>query len=317
MLIFEHIPKTGGTTFYASYLPQAFSSEEVFVVLDKDREAEHDRFRKMTENERRRFRVVVGHQMEFAREIEPQATFFSIVREPAQRVISAYLHLLYHVDGDPNRSATQPWRNETGVVPSLAEFADNGRLYFKNLQSKVLLGNLDPLIDEEEIERRIVSRYAVVGITEEYDRLMFYLHRRLDVPLCLFNKQLVRRERSLLQIDPSTIEIIGNNNAMDMRVYAIACRLFDTQFGDLMAAPSDLEIFDTYVKCLYLFRKITNNGPYKNICLTKSPITLSDVMQYRDLLDAISLGEADYQDLVAKSATHNLNTSSPAPIILC
>jgi hypothetical protein len=296
MLIFEHIPKTGGTTFYASYLPQAFSPEEVFVVLDKDRETEHERFRKMADEERRRFHVVVGHQMEFAREVEPQASFVSIVREPVQRVVSAYLHMLYHVDGNPDQSATP----NLEALPSLDEFAVNDQLCFRNLQSSVLLGTRDQSLPDREIERRLASRYTIVGITEEYDRLMFYLHRRLGVPLCLFNKQLVRRERSSLQIDSATTDLIRRNNVTDMRVYGIASRLFKTQFDESMT-PSDLELFRIYAKCLDLFRTITNNGPYKNLPLTRRPITLSDIVEYCTLLGDISLGKANYAELVARS----------------
>jgi Sulfotransferase family len=300
MLIFDHIPKTGGTTFYTSYVTQAFSPDEVLVVLDNDRESEHERFGRMTHQERSRFRVVAGHQMEFAREVEPQASFFSIVRDPVKRVTSAYLHLLYHVDGDPSRSATP----DMNVLPDLGEFAGNDRFCFRNLQSAVLLGSREQSLSDKEIEQRIANRYAIVGITEQYDRLMFYLHRRLGVPLCLFNRQLVRRERSFLQIDPLTAEIIRHNNAMDLRVYGIACQLFDTQFGALMT-PTDSKIFHLYAECLDLFRTITNHGPYKNVCLTKGPISLSDISEYHDMLVTINSGQTNYSDLVTKCTTRN------------
>jgi hypothetical protein len=307
MLIFEHVPKTGGATFHRSYLPWAFPPEEVFAVhaeTVRDVEARREQFRKMTHRERSRLRVASGHQMEFIREIEPQATFFSIARDPVQRMISSYIFSLYHVD-------MQPWRNQIKNLPNLAEYAT----YDPNLQSAILLGSIDLAdigsrnrynsLTDAEIEQRIGSRYAIVGVTEEYNRLMFYLHRRLGVPLCLFNKQLVGQERSSLPIDPPDIETIRHHNIMDVRLYEIVCRMFESKFGAVMT-PVDWEIFDLYERCLHVFRTVSHNDENSNICLTTGQISLSDITEYYAVLGKVSSGQASYPDLVAKSATHSL-----------
>jgi len=288
MLIFEHIPKTGGSTFHSSYLPHAFSQDEVCVLLDHDGGAEHEQFRQMTRQERRRFRIASGHQMEFAREIEPSATFISIARNPVKRVTSAYLHMLYH-------PAMQAWRHRVGSLPRLAEFADDDQLCFRNLQSMVLLGTRDPSLSDKQIEEQIANRYAVVGVTEEYNRLIFYLHCGLGLPLCLFNKQMVRHERSSLQLDPLEAQIISDRNSMDERVYRIVKQLFDTRFNVLLT-PSDMEIFDIYERCLDYFRILSCSDPSQNICLTKSRISLTDIRKYCNLLTELSIAEAYHSD---------------------
>jgi hypothetical protein len=316
MLIFEHVPKTGGATFHRSYLPWAFPPEELFAVhaeTVRDIEARREQFRNMTHKQRSRLRVASGHQMEFIREIEPQATFFTIARDPVQRLISSYIFSLYHAD-------MQPWREQMISLPSLAEYAT----YDPNLQSAILLGSRDLTdignrgrynsLTDEEIEQQIGSRYAVVGVTEEYNRLMFYLHRRLGVPLCLFNKRLVGQERSSLPIDPPDIEKIRYHNSMDVRLYEIVSRMFESKFSDVMT-PLDWDIFDLYERCLNAFRAMTDNDENSSICLTTGPVSLLLLTSYYDLLQNILSGKANYSDLVTKAAWWSRNGLKITPTL--
>lgn len=294
MMIFDHIPKTGGSTFCYSYLGVAFHPDELFIVRNHDRDSEHERFRTMTHEERRRLRVVAGHYMEFAREIEPQATFLTIVRDPVQRVISSYLHAIYD-------DAMRFWRDQSPQLPSLYAYAKHADDDFNNLQSAILLGDKEQSLTDEDVERRITSRFEIVGITEDYNRLMFYLHRLCGFPLCLFNKQLVRKERSLLQIDPLAVHTIEEKNSMDVRTYGIACRMFDARFSAMMS-PTDWEIYHLYERCQELFSAVTRYNGNSHVCLTRDLISLCDIAEYKNLLDRIVAGGANYSDLLAKSA---------------
>jgi hypothetical protein len=317
MLIFDHIPKTGGTTFIDSCLSQAFRPEELFIVGNDDRETEHERFRTMAHDERSRLRVVAGHYMEYARAIEPQATFISIVRDPVQRVTSSYLHTI-HYDA-------QYWTDQISRLPTLEEYVKSADDTFVNLQSRILLGCKEQSLTDEEIRKQLSRRFKIIGITDQYDRFMFYLHRRLAVPLWLYNKQRARQERSSLQVGPSIVQTILDDNAMDVRTYQIACKMFNEQFDGLMT-PLDWKVFDLYERCLDVFRAVTDNDDNSNseslsssdratltqsvmpnVCLTTGQISLLVLTVYYDLLTNILSGKANYAALVTKAAWWSRN----------
>jgi hypothetical protein len=132
------------------------------------------------------------------------------------------------------------------------------------------------------------------------------LHRRLDFPLWLYNKQRARKERSSLQVDPSIVQTILHDNSMDVRTYEIACQMFTEQFAALMT-PLDWEVFDLYERCLDVFRAVTDNDDNSNICLTTGPISLLVLTVYYDLLTNILSGNANYSALVTKAAWWSRN----------
>jgi hypothetical protein len=286
VLIFDHIPKTGGSTFCYSYLYEAFGPEELLVFDDHNRDAEHERFRTLTRQDRSRWRAVAGHQIEFARAVEPRAVYVSMARDPAERVISAYLHYLYDAD-------MESWRQQQQTLPSLAEYANDNSLCSQNLQTILLLGgpHLLPACErmtDGDIEALLRQRYDVVGVTEDYNRFVFYSYRCLGVPLCLFNNRRVRPERSSMQLDSVDIQLIQNNNSLDMRIYRIVRDLFGRKFGEMMTSQ-DWEIFDSYERFLKYFRETTSYNEDMNRVLTREPVSLALLTeQYNEIRSVLS-----------------------------
>src|SRR5579875_2500135 len=227
MLVFEHIPKTAGTTFIEC-LEAAFPAEERFIVSNKPGEYERDfeQLMRMPKSERRKLRVIAGHFLEMFRLVEPEARYISIVRDPIQRVISEYRHFL----DDPN---TNPWaRKQFGDHISLQDYAYHASE--PNRLAKILLSaNYEGLTDAE-IKKRLHERFHVIGLTEDFISFVMYLHLTEDMPLCLFNDKNVRRHHHTVELKKADIEAIQQRNSLDIRLYEIIRDDFSARYGRLM-----------------------------------------------------------------------------------
>ena len=98
--VFDHIFKTGGTSFNLSYLPRAFAAEEL-LLLHGSREANLEDLQSamaLSVDQRAGLKVVSGHNAGKLRGFYPEARFLTLVREPVARAISSYLHAKYHHD---------------------------------------------------------------------------------------------------------------------------------------------------------------------------------------------------------------------------
>ena len=205
MYVFDHIFKTGGTTFNFSYLPAAFEPDQV-LVLRGFQEANLEDLQSakaLSTDQTARLKLISGHNAGKLRSRYPDARFLTLVRDPVARAISSYLHDKYHEDAwEPSGRRIQ----EQGI--SLAEYVEARRQMQHDYQSTVLLGYRPTrsLRSRFRIGSRrhapknhaamiatIGSRFHLVGYTEAVELFLFYLHVTEGFPLVLFNNRLVRQ----------------------------------------------------------------------------------------------------------------------------
>jgi len=157
LLVFDHIPKTAGTTFRRSYLIAALSAKERWILAGGRRNEEaRERFLSLSFDERRHIRIVAGHDAEALRPHLPGARFLTIVRDPVARTISSYLHARFHDDG-------QMWPDVRDQNMSLGQFVD--RYIPPNVQSRTVLGEDYEALDDAAMMQRLDERYSLVGYT--------------------------------------------------------------------------------------------------------------------------------------------------------
>src|SRR6266581_2281326 len=93
-LIFLHIPKTAGTTLNR-IIEWHYNPLSIFTIAPYGIRATAERFKTLSEQRRRRFRVVRGHLFYGIHEFLPQgATYITLLREPAARFLSSYYFIL-------------------------------------------------------------------------------------------------------------------------------------------------------------------------------------------------------------------------------
>lgn len=232
LLVFEHIPKTAGTTFRRSYLTAALPSAERWILGGGETNArDRDRFLSLPAAKRDRIRVVAGHGAESMRPQLPGARFITVVRDPVQRAISSYLHARFHEgSGD-----LWPDVREKGL--SLAEFA---RKYVQeNEQSRIVLGDDYEQLDSGQIRQRVNERYALVGYTEAFDEFVYLLHEREGLPLCPYANRLVRPEREGYVPSEADLDAVRRSHLVDAALHQIVKENFQSQIDALPAGSRD------------------------------------------------------------------------------
>jgi hypothetical protein len=88
-VIFVHIPKAAGTTLRKVILRE-YKPDTVFVV-----QMSNEELKEVSEEQRERIRLLMGHMRFGIHALLPQpSTYFSVLREPVDRVISYYYYVL-------------------------------------------------------------------------------------------------------------------------------------------------------------------------------------------------------------------------------
>src|SRR5579864_6822843 len=236
MYIFDHIYKTGGTTFNLAYLPGAFEPEETLVLrgFRDENLADLKKVRTLSPEELQPLRVIAGHNAGQLRgAFSQKARFLTLVRDPEIRAISGYVHALLHSDAyDIIGRELQ----EQGI--GLSQFIEQdlfARRYadfvsFHNGQARVLLGEeglSNPRPTDEWITETIRSRFYLVGYTEAFELFLFMLHIIENFPLVLFSNRLVRPERPSWRVTDADLATIELHGRLDQQVYDCVRREFD------------------------------------------------------------------------------------------
>lgn len=265
--IFDHIFKTGGTTFYLSYLRAAFQAREHVVVRGMLRENAEDRRRlqSLPQTERRKLRVVAGHNSEMLRDLFPGAKFLTLVRDPTARVVSGYLHARFHPE-----SQEIIGRDMEEQSVSLREFVETDLFASRyepfvsvhDWQAKTLLGEdfgSADLAREEAVAQAIRRRFWLVGYTEALELFLFFLYRTEGFPLVLFNNRLVRGTQEL-RPTPQDLAAIRRFNAADEAVYRAVRSEFDRRVAAIWNDEVEQD-YRWYMNRLSAFRRTSGGDP--------------------------------------------------------
>jgi hypothetical protein len=261
LLVFDHIPKTAGTTFRRSYLTCALPRDERLILSGGEHnESERQRLISMPPDERQRLRIVAGHGAEALRPHLPGARFITLIRDPVDRAISSYLHARFHEGGDDLWAAVR----QNGLT--LGEFVQQYEP--PDAQSRLLLGDDYATLDAEGIGRRLRARYALVGYTEAFAEFIFLLHRNEGLPLCLFNDRLVRAERSEYVPSAADVDLVRRLNEADTRLHRIVREDFHARLDRLN--PPERQTLARYLDTLNAFRADTHGDVSQAVRLDDS-----------------------------------------------
>jgi len=260
-----HIAKTGGTTFNLSYLPAAFNPDEVFVLRGFHAFNIEDRewLSNLPEQQKQSFKMIAGHNTESLRPYFPEARFLSVIRNPVDRAISAYLHSRYHGDAHEPAGKEMQERNMTLQQFVQEDFGVRIQMSVHNAQVKLLFGSesaVTELREPSQVIESLRSLYHLVGYTEALELFLFYLHVTEGFPLVVFNNRLVRQERKSFQATDEDIAEIKRHNEQDQLVCDCVRAEFDRKVAEIWNDTLEKE-YREYLAALESYRQLTNNDP--------------------------------------------------------
>ncbi|SDC82944.1 MULTISPECIES: sulfotransferase family 2 domain-containing protein [unclassified Candidatus Frackibacter] len=216
LLIFLHIPKTGGTTL-RSIITKVYRKDQFF---EGDYQKIINKLKKSEENIQG-IECIKGHiKFGIHRYCTRLYTYITMLRKPIDRMISVY----YHIRRNPNIPKYEQLKNI-----SFKEFVSSDQFsYNSNRQLFMITGgkkhpfNLDSS-DLEEAKSNLDNCFSVVGITEMFDESLFLMKKELGWDDISYTRKRVAKNRpSKENVSNETIKIIEERNKLDIELYQYA-----------------------------------------------------------------------------------------------
>jgi hypothetical protein len=235
VILFNHIPKTAGSTMYRVLL-RTVGRERVLFSTELRRHSEAvgaiaDRLDRPLED---RYAVAAHTGCGVERRLPTRHSYtpYTVLRDPVQRTLSNF----YHV---------QDRRGPTSGM-SLEDFLEHKHLHSFNSQT-AFLGGLtarhhlegEPL-DPRRIDRALLAQakhnlaaHDVVGLTERFDETLLLLGDAYGwtMPKTLYRRANVGTAHRRAVLSPAQLEAVAANNELDAELYEYACQLFEERLA--------------------------------------------------------------------------------------
>jgi hypothetical protein len=227
-IIFLHIPKTAGMTLY-QILSRQYAPKAIYTIGGQ---TELNAFQALTPEQQAQYRLIRGH-LEFGlhTRLPGSASYFTILREPVDRVVSYYYFLhqrpldrMHDLIKRDNLSLTQFLQRQ---VDPLADNAQTRML--SGTWYSVPVGKCTPemLVKAKENLRQ---HFRVAGLTERFDETLLLLQRAFGWHSLHYMRQNPTHKRpSRHTLSPDIANIVAAHNQFDIALYEFAQTLFVEQ----------------------------------------------------------------------------------------
>lgn len=232
-LLFLHIPKAGGSTLnYILHVYHARNDRGVIYYPALGIQREYNRNPSSTVNDmpvdNRLVRFISGHfTFGLHRFLTVPATYITLLRDPVDRVVSLYYHVL--------RSSHEPLHQHLlRENISLSDFVTHVCCREAEDDQTWRLSGLGP--DTRTSPQRMLALakenirqyFSISGVTERFDETVVLLKRTLGWQDVSYAPKLVNESRPhLSNISPRTRELIATRNELDIELYEWVKTSFD------------------------------------------------------------------------------------------
>lgn len=219
-LLFEHVPKCGGTAI-RRYFERHYPRRRIYDVYDR-RPVERETFKALPESRRRAYDLVIGHGVHDLLDwCGPDTIAATILRDPVERIVSHY----YYVRERPEHYLHDP------VVRrnlSLGEYAaSNLSLELRN-NVVCRFAGLGPDEAEREPQRSIDaaweilrSRYRILGVVERLGPAMDVIREAVGLRAAWSGERAnsTRNRPPIEAVSAEDRRVIEMHNALDIELY--------------------------------------------------------------------------------------------------
>ncbi|MCP4423323.1 MAG: sulfotransferase family 2 domain-containing protein [Chloroflexi bacterium] len=229
-ILFLHLPKTAGTTLN-NIIARQYQPEEIHYLGALTQKA-IVQFKAMDAAERAKFRLLTGHMgYGLHDQMAPPTAYFTILREPIERIISFY----YFVQ-----------RNGAHYLHDFVLKDDVGLDDFVKSRISIMTDNFQVRLisgvwDQrpygecsrealEQAKQNLLTDFAVVGLTEEFDKTLILLKRAFNWRHVYYLRQNATQNRPQTDsFSQQTLDTVRAYNQLDLELYAFAQNLFVQQ----------------------------------------------------------------------------------------
>jgi hypothetical protein len=234
IVIFLHIPKVAGTTLY-HIIERNYRAKDLYSIeraVDDGPGGNVEAFKRLSLERRAQIRMLTGHLPYGLHEYLPgPATYFTLLREPVDRVISFYYYVRRNSKHYLHDYALAHDMSLRRYVESHATTAnDNFQVrMLSGIFHQVPYGHCTPdLLDLAK--RNLQNHFAVVGLSEQFDATLLLLKRAFHWRDIFYIRQNVTADRPALSDVPAeTLDVIREHNLLDIELYQYVKEQFEAQ----------------------------------------------------------------------------------------
>ena len=220
-LIFLHIPKTAGTTLNR-IIEWQYNPVTIFTMDPYRIRATPERLQTLSEERRRRLRMVRGHFYYGVHEYLPQGgTYITMLREPVARFFSSFFFI--------QRRPLHPMHRK--VTTERIGVEDFIRLtpHRQNLQCSMISGiKNDGKSDDRMLEvakENLAKTFSVVGLSERFEESLMLIAKTYNWEIPFYENRKVAKTRP--EKNPVEVEMIREHNRLDLELYDFGKELFE------------------------------------------------------------------------------------------
>ncbi len=232
-VVFLHIPKTAGSTLYR-ILESHYRWENIYTLWQT---GTLDEFKQLSPAEFAKIELLRGHfSYGLAKNLPETAVFFTILREPIDRVIS-YYHFIRRTPHHycHQRVTEQNLSLEQFITSQIDTLVDNGQTrLLANLAHghEVPFGQLTAAHLAQA--KQNLQKMQVVGLMERFDETLFLLRAAFGWQKIRYARQNVTsNRRTAAELPPATQAALQATNQLDVKLYQFAQTLFAEQLAQL------------------------------------------------------------------------------------
>ena len=234
-VIFVHIPKTAGTTMWnilrEQYDPKTIYKCDDFIIL---RDFQYyvafvHKLWAISIEQRKQLNVIGGHiPFGFHKFLCRPSAYFTILRDPIERVVSDYYHLLRSSEHIFYREVTSKNMSLSDYVRSgINQTLDNGQC---RLLSGVLNAGYGQCTTEilDVAKANLREQFRVVGLAERFDETLILLKRAFGWRAPYYNAVNVAENKPrTYEIPADTLKVLEEYNELDLELYRYGQELFE------------------------------------------------------------------------------------------
>jgi len=221
--IFLHIPKTGGTTV-RDIINRQYKSSQIFTIatLKESEEFQEENIISALKE----IKIIRGHlKYGFHTNINIEPAYFTILRNPVERVLSTYYYVLSNKNNPQNLSTSSKRM-------SIYQFIESGiNPFLMNGQTQLLAGLTtdvyDPTFHSEELyqiaKTNLENNFIFVGLTEMFDETMVLIKKILNWKTPFYSSaNRTKKKPDYKKITSDERTYIENHNQLDIKLFNFA-----------------------------------------------------------------------------------------------